>query len=148
MKRTFLFGAVAVVFGGASLYASGMCDGHGKPAAEKKACCAPKTTEEKETPTMSDLRTITKDELASLIQNGGVTIFDARSADQFAAGHVDGAVLYAKASLPEDKSATLVFYCGGVKCAAATKAAKKALEAGYANVLVFRGGWSEWNTNG
>jgi rhodanese-related sulfurtransferase len=145
MKRIILV-AAALAFSTGSLYASGACDGHGAPG--EKKCCPTKTTDEKETPTMSELRTITRDELASMLQSGNVTVFDARTEDQYAAGHVDGAVLFANATLPENKETTLVFYCGGLKCPAASKAARKALEAGYTNVLVFRGGWAEWSSNG
>lgn len=149
MKRFILTAAFALAFSVAGVNTAGACDGHGaKAAGGKKACCPSKSAEKKETPTMSELKTITKDELASMLTTGGVAIFDARTAEQFEAGHVDGAVLFEKASLPENKETPLVFYCGGLKCPAASKAAKLALEAGYRNVHVFRGGWAEWSTNG
>jgi rhodanese-related sulfurtransferase len=145
MKRILLTAAAALAFSIGSTHAAGTCDGHGKATKGEKSCCPSKTTEKNETPTMSELKTITRDELVSLIEAGNVTVFDARTEDQFAAGHVDGAVLFANATLPENKETTLVFYCGGMKCPAASKAAKKALEAGFTNVLVFRGGYAEWS---
>jgi rhodanese-related sulfurtransferase len=149
MKRIILATAAAVAFSIGSMHAAGTCDGHGAAASgEKKSCCPTKKAENNETPTMSELKTVTKDELVTLIKTSDVAIFDARTEDQFAAGHVDGAVLFANATLPENKEATLVFYCGGTRCPAASKAARKALEAGYKNVLVFRGGWAEWSANG
>lgn len=147
MKKFILATAIALTFAAGSVYAGGTCDGPGKHAGQKK-CCPSQTSEKNETPTMSELKTVTKEELVSMLQTGGVQVFDARSEDQFAAGHVDGAVLFVNASLPEDKATTLVFYCGGMRCPAASKAAKKALEQGYTNVLVFKGGWAEWSANG
>jgi rhodanese-related sulfurtransferase len=127
------------------MYAVGTCGGHG--SCGKKSCSPSSTGTHKEAPTMSDVRTITRDELAALIKAGNVSIFDARGSEQFSAGHIDGAVLYSGATLPADKAATIVFYCAGVKCPVSTKAAKKALEAGYTNVMVYRGGWAEWSAN-
>lgn len=107
-----------------------------------KACCAAKSK-----PALTEAKPVTRDEVASFIQAGNVTIIDARDANSFTAGHVPGAVNLAAASLPADKNTKLVFYCGGTFCSAAPKAAKKAIEAGYKNVMVFRGGWAEWNKN-
>jgi rhodanese-related sulfurtransferase len=117
-------------------------------SSEKKAACCASKASKKSSPSLSELKSVTRDELVALMKDGNVTIFDARSQEQFEAGHVDGAVLFANATLPENKETTLVFYCGGVKCPAASKAAKKAIEEGYTNVLVFRGGWAEWSANG
>ena len=148
MKRFILTASAALALSAGSLYAGGLCDGHGAAAEGKKSCCPSKSSKEDKAPGISEIQTVTKDELASLLKAGDVVVFDARSEEQFAAGHVDGAVLFASATLPENKETTLVFYCGGVKCPAASKAARKALEAGYTKVLVFRGGWAEWSTNG
>jgi len=144
MKRIILTAAAALAFSIGSMHAAGTCDGHGKPSGSK-SCCPSNTGEKTETPTMSELKTITREELAALIKEGNVAIFDARSQEQFEAGHVDGATLFLNASLPENKETTLVFYCGGVRCPSASKAAKKALEAGFTNVHVFKGGWAEWS---
>lgn len=145
MKNIILTAAAALAFSVGSVYAAGNCDGHGKAAKAEKSCCPSKHGEKEGSAAISELKTVTREELASLIESGSVTVFDARSQEQFEAGHVDGAVLFMNASLPENKETTLVFYCGGTKCPAASKAAKKALEAGFTNVLVFRGGWAEWN---
>jgi len=47
-------------------------------------------------------------------------------------------------TLPQDKKALLVFYCGGYKCKLSHKSAKRALKQGYTNVKVFSGGYPEW----
>jgi rhodanese-related sulfurtransferase len=46
--------------------------------------------------------------------------------------------------LPQDKSTTLVFYCGGFKCRLSHKSAKKAIDLGYANVKVYAAGYPAW----
>lgn len=90
---------------------------------------------------------INKEKLQKMLSAGGVTVLDARSQDQYDAGHIQGAVLFASNVLPADKNAALVFYCGGVRCPASHKAAKKALELGYTNVMVYKDGWAGWSAN-
>jgi rhodanese-related sulfurtransferase len=80
-----------------------------------------------------------------MLQAGNVTIVDARDANSFAAGHINGAINLASTTLPADKNTKLVFYCGGTFCSAAPKAAKMAIAQGYKNVMVFHGGWAEWS---
>jgi rhodanese-related sulfurtransferase len=46
--------------------------------------------------------------------------------------------------LPKDKTKTLVFYCGGLKCPLSHKSAKKAIALGYSNVKVFSAGYPGW----
>lgn len=46
--------------------------------------------------------------------------------------------------LPEDKSALLIFYCGGQKCKLSHKSAYKAVALGYTNVKVFADGFPKW----
>lgn len=145
MKRIILTAAAALAFSIGSTHAAGTCDGHGKAAHGEKSCCPSKKAETNGGAAISELKTVTREELAALIKSGNVTVFDARSQEQFEAGHVDGAKLFMNTTLPENKETTLVFYCGGIKCPAASKAAKKALDAGFTNVLVFRGGWAEWS---
>ena len=47
-------------------------------------------------------------------------------------------------TLPQDKKALIVFYCGGYKCKLSHKSAKKALKLGYTNVKVFSAGYPKW----
>lgn len=138
MKRLVMFAVAAGMF----IYAGDAYAQCTKPCGKDKSSCSSKKEEIK----LSDLKTVTKDEVAEMIKVSDVTIVDARDENSFTAGHIDGAINYGKADLPTDKNVKLVFYCGGVKCPAAAKAAKIAAEAGYKNVMVFRGGWAEWNT--
>lgn len=81
----------------------------------------------------------------------GAVLVDARGADQFAQGHIEGAINVpagdeaAFASLPADKGTKLIFYCGGPACNASTKAAHKAASLGYSNVGEYKGGYPEWS---
>jgi rhodanese-related sulfurtransferase len=49
-----------------------------------------------------------------------------------------------KDQLPQDKSKTLVFYCGGFKCKLSHKSAARAITLGYTNVKVFAAGYPAW----
>ena len=46
--------------------------------------------------------------------------------------------------LPIDKNATLVLFCGGLKCDKSSKLAKKLQKLGYSNLLIFKAGYPEW----
>ena len=54
----------------------------------------------------------------------------------------------AKATLPADKKAQLVFYCANTECTASHTAAKRAAEAGYTNVQVMSDGIQGWKKAG
>ena len=49
-----------------------------------------------------------------------------------------------RVELPEDRTATLVFYCHSDRCGAAGDAARKAVAAGYGNVWVMATGIVGW----
>ena len=50
--------------------------------------------------------------------------------------------------LPEDKSATIIFYCNGVKCGKSKKAALKARALGYTKIYVYAEGMPVWEEKG
>ncbi len=80
----------------------------------------------------------------------GATLVDARSAEQYAAGHIPGAINVptdddaAMTRLPADKTALLVFYCGGPACNARTKCATKVQALGHTKLAQYKGGYPEW----
>ena len=80
----------------------------------------------------------------------GATLVDARSAEQYAAGHIPGAINVptgddaALTRLPADKTAQLVFYCGGPACSARTTCATKVQALGYTKLAQYKGGYPEW----
>jgi rhodanese-related sulfurtransferase len=55
---------------------------------------------------------------------------------------------YALSELPAAKETKLVFYCGGTACRASDSAAKRAADAGYADVSVMRAGIRGWKSAG
>lgn len=81
-----------------------------------------------------------------------VMIIDARPYKvKYTKGHIPGAVSIPhsefdkkKSLLPENKTALLIYYCGGVKCKLSHKSAAKAVKLGYTNVKVFAKGYPEW----
>ena len=94
-------------------------------------------------------------EVAGLIQAKTATVFDANNAEtREKMGVVPGAVLltsshdYALSQLPAAKDSKLVFYCGGTMCRASDSAAKRASQAGYADVSVMRAGIKGWKDAG
>jgi rhodanese-related sulfurtransferase len=78
-------------------------------------------------------------------------IIDANSPDSYKAGHVPGALSYAAikgdlaASLPADKNALIIAYCGNPHCGAYLQAAKAAQKLGYTNIKHMPAGIEGWN---
>lgn len=97
---------------------------------------------------------ISFEDLKKAVQAKSAFIIDANSADTYAAGHVPGAVSFAKNEahfaqvLPKDKNAPIVAYCGGPLCTAWKDPAKEAKKLGYTNVRHFKGGISGWKKAG
>ena len=81
-----------------------------------------------------------------------VTVFDANSeSTREKYGVIPGATLLSgykdynlTATLPADKKAEIVFYCGSEMCRAAPKAATRAADAGYQNVSCLPVGIKGW----
>ena len=81
-----------------------------------------------------------------------VMIIDARPyKPKYFKGHIPGAVSipftdFDKKTdlLPKDKTALLIYYCGGLECKLSHKSAKKAEQLGYTNVKVFAKGFPEY----
>ncbi|GAB4345421.1 MAG: hypothetical protein Kow0089_22490 [Desulfobulbaceae bacterium] len=94
--------------------------------------------------------------LKSLLDRGGdALIFDARNPEEYQEVHIRGAQSLPQKKfdeyvhiLPADRSQLIVFYCNGVKCGKSRKAAKKAMELGYENVLVYAQGMPVWEEKG
>ncbi|MEZ4287748.1 MAG: rhodanese-like domain-containing protein [Polyangiales bacterium] len=85
----------------------------------------------------------------------GALVFDAnndKTREEF--GTVPNAVLldssskYALNVLPENKDATLIFYCANTHCTASDAAAERAAENGYKNTRVMREGIKGWKDSG
>jgi rhodanese-related sulfurtransferase len=91
---------------------------------------------------------ITRDELLARLREGDVVLVDVRPAEEFAAGHIDGArsiPIYELeerlAELPADRE--VVAYCRGPFCAYAHDAVRQLRAAGR-RARRLEGGWPEW----
>jgi rhodanese-related sulfurtransferase len=80
-----------------------------------------------------------------------VVIIDARPQHKYVKGHIPTAISIPdskfdqlKDQLPENKTAILIFYCGGLKCKLSHKSAMKAEKLGYQNVKVYAEGFPGW----
>ena len=98
------------------------------------------------------VRCITLDETREVIQRGGLVI-DARSADEYAEGHIPGAILlsyYDMGRYIDDVLPLLspeletVVYCYGEECEESEHLACELFVMGFKKMLVFRGGFEEW----
>ncbi|MBL8300785.1 MAG: rhodanese-like domain-containing protein [Rhodanobacteraceae bacterium] len=95
------------------------------------------------------LKTIKPRELMVLIEQKQVTTLDVNSVQSWRKAHVPGArnldpQAFDAADLPQDKGATLVFYCSNPMCRKAPNAALRAKRMGYVNVRVMSAGISGW----
>jgi polyisoprenoid-binding protein YceI len=101
--------------------------------------------------------TIEAPRLAELLSDGGVTLVDVRLPEDFAAGHIRGAInqcVFEVACLKEleekgiSKHNPIVVYGWSEDSHESRVAAEKLERAGYANVLEFRGGVDAWTAGG
>jgi rhodanese-related sulfurtransferase len=96
------------------------------------------------------------DEVQQVMASGGLVV-DARTPEQYAAGHIAGAVslplVEIDAVLPDflahiDKAQTLVTYCNGFGCPDSFDLGVRLIESGCRDVRVFEGGYPEWRDAG
>ncbi len=95
-----------------------------------------------------DVDAIGRDELLARLRKGDVVLVDVRPAEEFAAGHIDGArsipleeLEGRLAELPADRE--VVAYCRGPFCAYAHEAVRR-LEAAGRPARRLEQGWPEW----
>ena len=102
----------------------------------------------------SDFPDISINEVNKLAESKSAVIIDVNGDESFKAGHVPGALDYASikdnlaASLPKQKDALIVAYCGNPKCGAYLRAAKAAQKLGYTNIKHMTAGISGWKAAG
>ena len=97
---------------------------------------------------------ITLDQALELYQKGTVFV-DAREPEYYQEGHIKGAwnipfflELVFKLDSLQGKDAPMVIYCSGEECGSSEDLAYELQAEGFSNILVFKGGWTAWNTNG
>jgi rhodanese-related sulfurtransferase len=108
---------------------------------------------------------ISTDELKRILKEKSATVFDARPFQEYAAGHIPGAVnVSAKSGVPMslyvsdvneigrvlkgDKAAPIVLYCNGPFCGKSKRLASELLMAGYTNVRRYQLGIPVWRALG
>jgi rhodanese-related sulfurtransferase len=82
-----------------------------------------------------------------------IVIIDNRKAEDYAAGHIEGAIRLIDTEIDAEslakhinsKDTPVLFYCNGVKSGRAAKATEKALQLGYTKVYYYALGMDEWN---
>jgi rhodanese-related sulfurtransferase len=99
-------------------------------------------------------KTLNADGVIELIQKtSNVVVLDNRSAADYEAGHIEGAVRLIDTDITDEavlakvvkaKNTPVLFYCNGLKCGRAAKATEKALGWGYTNVHYYALGLEEW----
>ena len=118
-------------------------------------------------PASLDGATVVSPEQAKELQAKGAIVVDARSAAEYAEGHIKGAVSvpYKEksekkadfdaskdsvdlAKLPADKGVSLVTYCNGHDCWKSYKLSVAALKAGYKKIYWLRDGLPGWKGKG
>jgi rhodanese-related sulfurtransferase len=93
-------------------------------------------------------------EVKALAKSHKAVILDVNGSESYAKGHVPGALDFEAvegklaSTLPADKNALIVAYCGGPKCTAYQAAAKAAQKLGYKNVKHMSAGISGWTQAG
>jgi rhodanese-related sulfurtransferase len=99
-------------------------------------------------------KTLDADGVIALIQKtSNIVILDNRSAADYEAGHIEGAVRLIDTDITDEavmakhvkaKNVPILFYCNGLKCGRAAKATEKAVGWGYTNVHYYALGLEEW----
>ena len=96
----------------------------------------------------ADVEAIDRDELRERLARGDVLVLDVRPAEEYAAGHIDGArsipldeLEERLAELPADRE--IVAYCRGPFCAYAHEAVRRLRRAGM-QARRLEDGWPEW----
>jgi len=95
---------------------------------------------------------VSREDLAARIAEGSVTVLDVRPADEFAAGHIPGALNTTLAEIERivptlDPAAEIVAYCRGPYCVYAHQAVAALRKHGL-NARRLEGGLPEWREDG
>ncbi len=100
---------------------------------------------------------ISLDEATAKFQSRNISFLDAREPEDYALGHIRGAINLpferldeywekVTGSLPKDGE--IVTYCSGDECESSLFLGRELVAKGYSGVTVFFGGWREWEKAG
>lgn len=130
------------------------------PVVDSPFAMAPEAPGDSGLPTIPDLGRPVQMQLPMVRQfqeAGGAVIVDVRDGEEYRAGHIAGAL-----SLPYEEAITdperlerldpggkpIIVYCGGGTCETSMNMAFALIEAGKSRVLVYTGGFPEWQASG
>ncbi len=106
---------------------------------------------------ISGANTVNAQQIFDLItKRPNLVILDNRKQEDYAAGHLEGAIRLLDTDVSSEtlarhvasKDTPVLFYCNGVKCGRAAKATERAVQLGYSNVFYYALGMEEWNKEG
>jgi rhodanese-related sulfurtransferase len=120
----------------------------------------PKTPKE-----IDGVKTLSVEEVKTLIDRKDIALIDSRKAQHYASGHIKNAVSipfrwvtigeiqtregeYDMSKMPLDKNVEIIFYSDGEHNWDSYHSARKAKEAGYKNIMWFIGGLKSWMDKG
>jgi rhodanese-related sulfurtransferase len=98
---------------------------------------------------------ISLEEAESLYREGRAVFLDARDPEEYAAGHIDGALSLSPIAFTREfpdmqarlEQKTVITYCDGELCELSYELAQQLTAAGVTDVRVFKNGWSLWKEN-
>jgi rhodanese-related sulfurtransferase len=97
---------------------------------------------------------ITIDELKALMEKNAVLVVDVRRPDEFAEGHIPGAVnmdytlVSSQGARFKGEARTIVAYCACANEMTAARAAVDLAALGITGARALKGGWDEWRQRG
>ncbi|MBI2877650.1 MAG: rhodanese-like domain-containing protein [Candidatus Tectomicrobia bacterium] len=100
---------------------------------------------------------ITIEEAQAITQDPNVVFIDARSAEEYASGHIPQSICLPHASFAEiypliqqalSPKATLITYCEGERCGLSDHLRERLSREGFKDVRVLSGGWLAWRDKG
>lgn len=121
------------------------------PAAPTETAAAKQAESMPQEPSIPEVSVEDADEA---LRSGALAVDANSDSTRKSNGTVPGAILlsssskYDLATLPEDKSKDLIFYCSNTKCTASDAAAERASANGYQNVHIMREGIKGWKEAG
>jgi rhodanese-related sulfurtransferase len=102
------------------------------------------------------MQRINRDEVKKVVdQHDKVALVDATSEENYAVGHIPGAISIPAGKVKElapkllkDKNQKIITYCGSTQCPASTMAAEELEQLGYTNIQEYKEGKEDWKEAG